>query len=162
MRVLSKSVVVLIGLLAVRSATSTGQELMPHNYDADPRLLKLKSFFHELESPAFWLAEDFLAAADRHGLDWRLLPSISIIESGGGKVYMNNNILGWDSCRTGFPSVEAGIDLVAARLARSSFYRGKDLDQKLAAYNPNSHYPRRVKSLMERLGPGRSTPTSPD
>ncbi len=76
---------------------------------------------------------------------------------------MNNNILGWDSCRTSFPSVEAGIDLVAARLAKSTFYRDKDLDEKLALYNPNcSTTRRRVKSLMERLGPGRSTPTSPN
>jgi hypothetical protein len=162
MRVVSKGVVVLVGLLAVHSATSTGQQLLPPTYDTDPRLQKLKSFFQQLESPAVWLAEDFLVAADRHGLDWRLLPSISIVESGGGKVYMNNNILGWDSCRTSFPSVEAGIDLVAARLAKSTYYKDKDLDEKLAAYNPNSYYPRRVKSLMERLGPGRRTLSSPD
>ncbi len=152
----------LVGLLAVHSATSTGQQLLPPNYDADPRLQKLKSFFQDLNSPAIWRAEVFLAAADRHGLDWRLLPSISIIESGGGKAYMNNNILGWDSCRTSFPSIEAGIDLVAARLTRSKLYRDKDLDEKLALYNPNSDYPGRVKSLMERLGPGQSTPSSPD
>ena len=152
----------LVGLLALHSATSTGQQLPPPNYDSDPRLQKLKSFFQELESPGVWRAEVFLAAADRNGLDWRLLPSISIIESGGGRAYMNNNILGWDSCRTSFPSVEAGIDLVAAQLSQSTFYRDKDLDEKIAAYNPNSSYPRRVKSLMERLGPGLSSPYSPD
>ena len=90
------------------------------------------------------------------------MPSISIVESGGGKVYRNNNILGWNSCRTSFSSVEAGIDLVAARLAESTFYRDKNLDEKLAAYNPNSHYPRRVKSYMERLGPEQGNPSLPD
>ncbi len=72
MRAVSKSAVVLVGLLAVHSATSTGQQLLPPNYDTDPRLQKLKSFFQELDSPAIWRAEVFLAAADRHGLDWRL------------------------------------------------------------------------------------------
>ena len=51
MRVVSKSVVVLVGLLAVHSATSTGQQLLPPNYDTDPRLQKLKSFFQDLRIP---------------------------------------------------------------------------------------------------------------
>jgi hypothetical protein len=162
MRTVSRTVVVLAGLLAMHSATSTGQQLQPPRCDTDPRLLKLKNFFQELESPAYSLAEDFLAAADRHGLDWRLLPSISVVESGGGKAYMNNNILGWDSCRRSFPSVTVGIDHVAAMLAASKFYRDKDLDQKLAAYNPSSDYPRLVKSLMQRLDPEQEPPSSPD
>jgi hypothetical protein len=162
MKIVSKGTVVLAGLLLLHSATSTGQQILPPSYETDPRLLKLRSFFQGLESPAYWLAEDFLAAADRNGLDWRLLPSISVVESGGGKVYMNNNILGWDSCRKSFPSVTAGIDHVAARLAKSTFYRNKDLDEKLAAYNPSSDYPRLVKSLMERLDTPQGVLPSPD
>ena len=162
MRTVSRTVVVLAGLLAMHSATSTGQQLQPPRCGTDPRLLKLKNFFQELESPAYSLAEDFLAAADRHGLDWRLLPSISIVESGGGKAYKNNNILGWDSCRQNFASQKAGIDLVAAKLATSKLYKDKDLDGKLTTYNQNSAYPRRVKSLMKRLDPAREPPSSPD
>jgi hypothetical protein len=99
------------------------------------------------------LAPDFLAAADRHGLDWRLLPSISLVESGGGKNAAKNNIFGWDSARRGFTSIRGSIDLVASRIAHSKLYRNKDLDGILATYNPRAGYPARVKSVMKRIAP---------
>jgi hypothetical protein len=64
---------------------------------------------------------------------------------------MNNNILGWDSCRESFPSVQAGIHTVADRLANSRLYKNKDLDKKMRLYNPNATYPMKVKRLMARL-----------
>ena len=99
------------------------------------------------------LAPEFLAAADRHRLDWRLLPSISVIESGGGKNYTQNNIFGWGSATRGFASIRKSIDWVAARLANSKLYKGKDLDGILATYNPRPGYRARVKSVMRMLGP---------
>jgi hypothetical protein len=149
----SRTAVVCAGLLAMHSGISPGQQLAAPDYRADPRLERLRGFFNEYQAPAYVFAADFLAAADRHGLDWRLLPSVSILESGGGKAFMRNNILGWDSCRTGFSSVPAGVETVAARLAHSDLYKNKDLNHKLAAYNPRQNYPARVRALMQRLGP---------
>ncbi len=151
MRTVSRTAAMCVVFFGLQCCISTSQQSAVPAYRADPRLAKLKGFFLEFDSPAYFLAEDFLAAADRHGLDWRLLPSISILESGGGKDFKNNNIMGWDSCRQAFPSVQAGVDIVAARLAHSQFYKTKDLDEKLAAYNPNPDYPRRAKALMRRL-----------
>jgi hypothetical protein len=148
----SKTVVVCAGLLAIHSGISPGQQLADKDYSADPRLERLRDFFNDFQAPAYAFAEDFLASADRHGLDWRLLPSVSILESGGGKASRRNNILGWDSCRVGFPSVPAGVETVAARLAHSSLYKNKNLNQKLAVYNPRREYPSRVRALMQRLG----------
>ncbi len=119
----------------------------------DPRLARLVEFFDALGSPVGELAPEFLAAADRHALDWRLLPSISVIESGGGKNFSKNNIFGWGSARRGFASIRGSIDWVASRLARSKLYKGKDLDGILATYNPRPGYPARVKSVMRLLAP---------
>jgi hypothetical protein len=87
-----------------------------------------------------------------------LLPSISMIESSGGKDYTNNNVFGWDSCREKFSSVRAGIHFVAAQLGRSSRYKCKDIDGKLQLYNPLPEYSQRVKAVMRSIG-ARSQPS---
>jgi hypothetical protein len=148
-----RGMVIGAGLLTFHSAMSLSQQFNPPTYASDPRLLKLKNFFEERESPLTRLSRDFLIAADRHGLDWRLLPSISIVESGGGKAYRNNNIFGWDSCQTHFVSIRAGIHLVASRLSSSNLYKNKSLDEKLKTYNPDTNYRYLVKAVMARLGP---------
>lgn len=122
-------------------------------YEDDVRVERLKEYFGNRNSPADELARDFIAAADKYELDWRLLPSISMMESSGGKRYVKNNILGWDSCRVGFPSVREGIHFVASRLAGSAIYKGKDVDEMLRTYNPYRSYSIRAKRIMETLGP---------
>jgi len=158
MQKLRTHLAVLAGLLVASSAISISQTTAPRDYRTDPRLFKIKRFFRELDSPAYFLAEDFLLAADRNGLDWRLLPSLSILESGGGKYYRNNNIFGWGSGRQKFPTVSAGIHHVACRLAESRLYKGKILRDMLSIYNPHHGYPGRVRELMDQLAPGRGEP----
>jgi hypothetical protein len=150
-KLVSNGVLVLAGLLGPEPTGSADRPV--HCYRNDPRLKQLKDFFSRLQSPAEVYASDFLIAADRHSLDWRLLPSIAIIESGGGKAYRNNNIFGWDSCRRKFVSIQHGIHAVADRLRNSKLYRNKDLDGLLQTYNEDEEYPLRVKSVMRRLGP---------
>jgi hypothetical protein len=118
----------------------------------DPRLTRLQKFFGDRDCPLRDSAKDFLVAADQNELDWRLLPSISIIESSGGKYDMNNNVFGWDSCKEKFPSVRAGIHFVAAQLGKSRRYKDKDLDGKLQLYNPLPEYPQKVKAVMRAIG----------
>ncbi len=126
---------------------------MERKYAKDPRLALLKKFFSDNECPVKDLSVDFLVAADRNGLDWRLLPSIAFIESTAGKAYQNNNIFGWDNGDVRFASIKDGIHSVGEELANSRFYRGKTLDQKLRTYNRFAHYPGSVKSVMAQIGP---------
>ena len=98
----------------------------------DPRLSRLQKFFGDRDCPLRDSAKDFLIAADQNQLDWRLLPSISMIESSGGKDYGNNNVFGWGSCKERFSSVRAGIHYVAAQLGKSRRYKGKDIDSEAA------------------------------
>ena len=86
-------------------------------------------------------------------LDWRLLPSISLVESGGGRAAHNNNLFGWDGGRAIFASLRAGIHDVASHLGTSKLYRNKDVDGILRTYNPNADYPGVVKSVMRRISP---------
>ena len=148
----SKRLVVFAGLLAAPVATTKvppSPQSMPGT--VDPRLVRLKQFLAERDCPIHQYAEVFIQAADDNDLDWRLLPSISFVESSGGKVYQNNNVFGWDSCKGRFASIPAGIHYVAAKLANSSIYREKTIDQKLRLYNPLQSYRTKVKAVMASL-----------
>ncbi len=155
--------IVWAGILTASSVSGPAQDLPQSKYQGDPRLTKLTDFLESFGSPVHHLAADFLAAADLHNLDWRLLPSIAIIESGGGKAAAKNNIFGWGSAKRGFSDVREGIYVVASRLAHSKLYKDKTLDQILATYNPRLKYPARVKAVMKLVDPNeplRDRPTA--
>ena len=153
-QVLSTGSLMLAGLIAAPLHMAPVQHLTAAvSYQHDERVERLRHFFNERECPAEELARDFVAAADLNGLDWRLLPSISFIESSGGKRYLNNNILGWDSCRTGFDTVREGVFHVASRLAKSDLYKDKSVEQILRTYNPFPSYVPQVTRIMNTIGP---------
>src|SRR5581483_356424 len=119
----------------------------------DPRTVRLKKFLALLHCPVVYLADDFVHAADDNHLDWRLLPSISVVESGGGKAYRNNNIFGWNQGLELFPTIRAGLNQVAFKLGRSPLYQNKDVVGKLHLYNPDESYADTVMSVMNRISP---------
>jgi hypothetical protein len=153
-KLVSQGIVMFAGLLAT-------PVILPHPIESallkdvqvDPRFAVLKRFFEKLHAPASAHVQDFILAADRNQLDWRLLPSISVVESGGGKEFRNNNILGWASCEERFPSVKAGIHAVANHLATSKLYKNKSVEGILRTYNSNADYPGRVKRVMASISP---------
>lgn len=116
----------------------------------DDRLTQLREFFRQKGAPVEHLAEEFLAAADRHSLDWRLLPSLAIIETAGGRVGKGNNLFGWGGVR--FPTIVDGIHTVARALAEGRAYRGKTLEEKLKVYNPVGNFIQKVHKMMHQLG----------
>jgi hypothetical protein len=120
-------------------------------YRNDPRLERLKRFFQKNACPAGDLSADFLHVADEHSLDWRLLPGIAMVESGGGRHAPHNNLFGWQNGKARFASGRAGIHDVARRLAYSRLYRHKDVDGILRTYNRSANYPGYVKSVMRRI-----------
>jgi hypothetical protein len=142
------------GLLAAPAPSATPAEVKPKTAtpQEDQRSIRLKQFFTDYKCPLGNFAADFVIAADRNDLDWRLLPGISMVESGGGRDYRNNNVFGWDSCRLRFPSVRAGIHIVASKLGGSRLYKDKDVDKILKTYNPRPDYAGKVKSWMRMIG----------
>lgn len=156
-----KHLLVMAGLLASPASTHPQQAVVPAaplvakkaDPNKDPRTKRLLEFFAKRKCPIRNLAKDFVEAADKNDLDWRLLPSISIIESSGGKAYKNNNVLGWANCEQSFPSIRFGIHHVAAKLGKSKLYGRKSTAEKLKLYNPREIYAIRVNQVMRQISP---------
>jgi hypothetical protein len=154
MRRFVTSGVILMGVVSLPVALSPNRSSAPApDYRDDSRFHSLRKFFHQGECPAESMAAVFLEAADAYELDWRLLPSLSFVESTGGKAARNNNMFGWDSGRAKFRSIAAGIHEVGYQLSHSVAYRGKSLENVLATYNPNPDYARTVKFVMRSIAP---------
>jgi len=114
---------------------------------------RLEAYFERNGVPLAQYAQEFVTAADQSGLDWRLLPVIALVES-GGRVYRHNNIFGWASGRARFESVPQAIRHVAQHLAVAAPYAGRDLRGKLRAFNPaNRWYPDYILKKMRDVAP---------
>ena len=149
-----RKIVVFASLLAAPAVTAIEPCLLADNpaLNQDPRQVRIKKFFEKNGCPLSRLSAEFVREADANSLDWRLLPSITFVESSGGKYYENNNVFGWNSCHTRFKSVRAGLHLVASTLGNSALYRDKTTDDILRTYNPSPEYANRVESIMQLLG----------
>ena len=122
-------------------------------FTADARIERLRVFFDAYACPAPRHIADYLRVADTYGLDYRILPALSVRESTCGQYQKMNNRWGWDSGQSGFGSIASGIEYVARQLAEAPQYKGKTLDQLLWTYNPRAAYPGEVKKLMARIEP---------
>ena len=118
---------------------------------ANPRFARLERFFGRYNCPIPQHVTDYLRAADRYGLDYRLLPALSIRETHCGLQESGNNRWGYHPGRQTFPSIEAGIDYVARQLAENPVYKGKTLPGKLYTYNPREAYPEEVRRIMRQI-----------
>ena len=154
-KILSGGLVIFAGVVSLPLAMSPSmvQRTPSHDYRTDPRLSKIRHFFEKFDCPAWKYSAAFLEVADDYELDWRLLPSISFVESTGGKSAPHNNLFGWDSGNAQFVSPTAGIHQVGYKLSCSRRYRDKELDDVLETYNPNAEYAAKVKSVMRRIAP---------
>jgi hypothetical protein len=160
-RLLSSGLAIVAGMVSVaapvthsiRAKQPAKEEPETSAYRNDPRLTCLQKFFGQSSCPAEKYSPVFLLAADANQLDWRLLPSISFVESTGGKRALNNNFFGWDCGRAVFTSPIAAIHEVAYQLRHSRIYRHKKLEAILHTYNPNADYARLVISVMRTIAP---------
>jgi len=91
----------------------------------DPRVLVMQRFLLDYNSPMYPSARTFVTAADEYGLDWRLVVSISGVESSFGNLIPRgtNNAWGWRGVNKNengwsqFTSWDEGIQVVTSRLA---------------------------------------------
>lgn len=117
----------------------------------DVRFYRLGQFFQRYNCPLPHHVADYLRAADGYGLDYRLLPALSIRETHCGIEDTHNNHWGYHPGRRAFDSIEAGINFVAHILAQTPPYQGKTLEQKLLVYNPFPAYPQEVIQIMRQI-----------
>jgi len=89
----------------------------------DPRVIAMRRFLQDYRSPMYPYADIFIMEADRTGLDWRLVASISGVESAFGNIIPlnSNNGWGWKGGPGGnwsmFPTWKEGISTVTEGLA---------------------------------------------
>lgn len=126
--------------------------------DLEIRAMKIDAYFKKRGDPLYGYGKKFVSEAQKNGLDYRLLPAISILESTGGKFACKNNPLGWGSCKIGFKDWNEAIEVVALNLGgnnpRTKHYydNGKTLDQKLYHYNSvNPEYNKKIRIHMEEI-----------
>lgn len=151
LKLLSSGLVVFAGVACAPATVSPFPFSQSTEVHQDARLDAVRGFFEKTGCPAREYSQVFLDAADDYQLDWRLLPSISFVESTGGKAAPHNNIFGWDNGRSSFSSPTAAIWGVAYQLGYSKLYRDRSLNQLLAIYNPNPGYAAKVKTVMSRI-----------
>lgn len=142
---------VLISIIAVELARAANAPPAPPQ-PPDERGLKLQTFFQTYRCPAPYHVDDYLREADKNAIDYRLLPAISVRESTCGRHARLNNHWGWDSARSGFSSVKAGIRYLARKLALGESYKDKTVEGKLETYNPELKYAAEVRRLMDEIG----------
>lgn len=149
---LHSGVVLLAGILGAAAATaSADHDQTPTHQKSDVREAILRRFLKESHSPVEIYAETFIQEADAHHLDWRLLPSLAIVESGGGQKNRKNNIFGWDNGVSRFSTATEAIHHVAEALEGARPYKGKDLRGKLFSFNRTPGYHRLVTRVMEKI-----------
>jgi hypothetical protein len=151
LKLVSSGLVVFAGVVCAPANVSPLQFNSDSEVHQDARLDALRGFFERSGCPAREYSQAFLDASDSYRLDWRLLPSISFVESTGGKIAPHNNIFGWDNGRSKFSSPTAAIWGVAYQLGQSKMYRDRPLHQLLTIYNPNPGYAARVLSIMHQI-----------
>lgn len=110
-------------------------------------------------------AEEYISAADRNNIDYRLLVAISLAESSGCKHYLYNNCWGFGSASglVHFTSFAEGIDYISGKLTKSP-YAGKSDFQIAQVYGPHDNYVNgkylpsktyasRVQGYINQIGP---------
>lgn len=105
----------------------------------------LKEFFSKYKSPLIDHTDTFIDVADKHGLDFRLLPAISCIESSCGKKLIPDsyNPFGWGIYGNNvlkFKSYDEAIETVGEGLKKNYIAKGFDTPEKIAPiYTPPGH-----------------------
>jgi len=117
----------------------------------DARIVRLEKFFRLYNCPQPLHTSEYLRVADGYGLDYRLLPAISVRETQCGVAATENNRWGYHPGRQSFPSTREGIEFVARVLAEGFYYKGKTLRDKLFTYNPRAAYPDEVQRIMRQI-----------
>jgi hypothetical protein len=160
-RFLPSGMMIFAGVLGIAAATAhADQDVTKNRKKFDLREAILRRFFRENRAPVEPYSGVFVREADTYHLDWRLLPSLSMIESGGGKYARGNNLFGWANGNWSFDSISDAVHHVALTLSNGKAYRGKDLEAKLWTYNHRSDYKTAVIGIMKKIYPSMQVESS--
>lgn len=111
--------------------------------EKDSRVERVQSFLTWHHSPLAQYADIIVLNADKHNIDFRLVPAIAMQESGGcNKVITNtNNCWGYGIYKghvTTFPSIADGIDTVSLYLEHKKNQGFDTIEELGKIYNPQN------------------------
>ncbi|KKU81475.1 MAG: hypothetical protein UY07_C0017G0013 [Parcubacteria group bacterium GW2011_GWA1_47_8] len=114
---------------------------------------KIDAYMNKRGMPLTGYGAKMVAESEKNGIDWRLLPSIAIKESTGGKFACGHNPFGWGSCKIEFETWSDAIETVARNLGGNNpntarYYKDKTTVEKLHHYN-NSVVPTYTGEILE-------------
>lgn len=124
---------------------------------------KIDAYFTKGKMPLAGYGMKMVLEAEKHDLDWRLIPAIAVRESTGGKYACKSvtfSAFGWGSCKINFKSYDHAIESLAEHLGGNNprtarYYGNKTIKQILETYNPPSvvpTYAKEVMALMDKIG----------
>lgn len=139
----------------------------------EARANAIDAYFKARNMPLEGHGMGMVLAAEKYGLDYRLLAAIAVRETTGGlaacpvtykrtgDMGYKYNVFGWGSCKIKFKSYEDAFEVLARNLSGANentakHYAGKDTKGILQAYNPPSIVPRyadQVMAIMNSIGP---------
>ncbi len=151
--VLRISILPLVAALAISSATSgislkvssKGWEQEKTKAIKIEKVRSLEKFFDGYKSPLKANSKTFVEVAEKYGLDYRLLPAISCMESSCGKLLIQGsyNPFGWGvygSQAIYFKDYDEAIETVGKGLKDNYLSKGFDTPAKIApVYTPPNH-----------------------
>ncbi len=144
----------------VASDSSRSRPLTPSNPEITrgEKIERIDRYFEKRQMPLAGYGQKFIEAAEKCGMDWRLLPAIAVRESSGGKQMTQNNPFGWGSAKIGFENLDQAVDIVGwnlcgLNLKTSVYYKDKTASEKLWSYNGtiNPKYPDEVLAIMDQF-----------
>lgn len=109
--------------------------------DFDYRVYTLRKFLTKYNSPLTPYSADFIAQADYYGIDYRMVPAITGVESTFGKYIPSNsyNAYGWANGKYSFSSWSDSIQVVTKTLKYNYVDKGATSIAKIARiYAPPS------------------------
>lgn len=164
MKKFSVSLVTAFGILLLLASPASAEDYIAGSSAAlkndssvynDTRVETLRKFLNSHKSPLADYAKELVITSDKYGLDWRLVPAISGVESTFGKRIPQGsyNAYGWANGEYRFKSWEDSIEIVSKTLRTKYIDRGAPSINKIARRYapPSSTWARNVKFFMYKI-----------
>lgn len=126
--------------------------------EADTRVRILKDFLAQYNSPLASSAQTFIKAADKYNLDWRLVASISGVESTFAQQLPSNSYNAWGWGIYGdnaiyFSSYDEAIETISKSLREKYMdqWKAQDVYQIGSFYAASEMWPYRVAYFMNKI-----------
>jgi hypothetical protein len=147
-----------VSVSAEPASVQTDTELA--QVEREQKAAKIDAYFSENGMPLAGYGMEMVTEAEKHNIDWRLIPAIAIRESTGGLHQCKSvsfSPFGFGSCKISFKSYNDAIANLATNLGgdnpnTAKHYDGKDTNGILATYNTViPGYTAQVKAIMTKI-----------